>query len=435
MDTKRVAPDPIAVLRGHRASVTASCFHSTKPVLFTGDAEGELRIWDLLRYKTLSSSSPAAGVIAIATIPSFENKILRIEYIHWKVILFNIFSQGRDGTVKCWEFVDGALSRQPLLTVKTNAYHFCKLDLVKNTLCSPQIGESKPTNTYQNEMDTVIVQGINISNENRESSQKSSDIQEGIHEEIYSFSGCSSHHSSMADTASISPLCSVQGRMLMAVAGEETSVVEIWDIDNGEQVEHLQLPYSDSNGKMAASSTKSRGMCMALKAFHPLGEKGFLSILAGYEDGSIAWWDMRNPKLPVTSVRFHSEPVLCLDVDKDCISGVSGAADDKIVFFSLDYDKGMCILNKEISLSHSGISDVSIRGDSRIVVTAGWDHRVRVYDYRRKKPLAILKYHSATVTSVSYSNDCKLFASSSEDGTIALWSLYPPSTTQSNNSL
>ncbi|KAH9318500.1 hypothetical protein KI387_020269, partial [Taxus chinensis] len=152
------------------------------------DAEGELRIWDLARYKTLSSfriHSPAAGVIGIATSPLFENKII---------------SQGRDGTVKCWEFRDGSLSRQPLFTVKTNAYHFCKLGLIKNAKDSPQAGKSSPTYIYQNENHILRVQGVDVSKGNRETAEKTSDAEEENHKVVYTCTDCSSGHPSMVDT-------------------------------------------------------------------------------------------------------------------------------------------------------------------------------------------------------------------------------------------
>uniref|UniRef100_A0A7C9F033 Uncharacterized protein n=1 Tax=Opuntia streptacantha TaxID=393608 RepID=A0A7C9F033_OPUST len=371
MSQKRPPPDPLAVLRGHRASVMDVCFHWSKPLLFSGSTDGELRTWDTIQHRTLSSAwvhSAAHGIIAVASGPSLgEDKII---------------SQGRDGTVKLWDIENGALSREPLVTIKTNSYNFCKLSLVKKP--TVQVKQVEP-----------FASAVRVPEEQPDNSM-------GLNDEAH-----------------------IEGPKHVAVAGAR-SQVEIWDLNTAERC--TTFPQGSLNDMMD-NPTRGRGLCMAVQAFMPSECQGSLNILAGYEDGTVVWWDIRNTGEPLSSVKYHSEPVLSLSIDPSCHGGISSGADDKIMVFSLDYNLSTFIVRKEIGLERPGIAGTSIRPDGKIAATAGWDHRVRIYNYRKGSPLAILRYHNATCNAVSFSTDCKLLASSSEDTTVALWEIYPPRNT------
>ncbi|CAN6166435.1 unnamed protein product [Urochloa humidicola] len=378
---RRPPPDPVAVLRGHRAAVNDACFHPSLPLLFSGAADGELRAWDTASHRTASSvwaHAGTAGVYSVAAGAGLGNKII---------------SQGRDGTCKCWVIEEAGLSRKPLLTIKTSTYHFCKMSLVKSRTHSAKEGSRWPTGDVEPQRVTF--------EENAESHA------------VNTTEGAQEHGEGSTSS----------GQNMMAIAGEESSQVELWDITSARKI--ISLPQS-SSANTKDHPTKQKGLCMAVQAFIPYESAGYVNILSSYEDGSTLWWDIRKPGLPLSSVKYHSESALSIAIDGSCSGGISGGADDKIVIFTLDHQKGAFILRKEIELERPGIAGTAIRPDNKIAATAGWDHRIRVYNYNKGNALAVLKYHSDSCNAVTFSSDCKLMASCSTDTTVALWELYPP---------
>ncbi|ETK89305.1 hypothetical protein, variant [Phytophthora nicotianae CJ01A1] len=156
-----------------------------------------------------------------------------------------------------------------------------------------------------------------------------------------------------------------------------------------------------------------RGMCVSLSLFDSSvvqaedGAGGNMQayIAAGFEGGQLAILDLRaGGKVACeTTVTQGANALLSFDVTRDGRSAICGSSGDEL--------------------------SVCIRGDQRIVATAGWDHRVRVFHLRKLKPLAVLKYHSESVFGLGFSADNALLTSCSKDHKIALWSIYPPSAT------
>lgn len=145
---------------------------------------------------------------------------------------------------------------------------------------------------------------------------------------------------------------------------------------------------------------------------HPL-------VVAGYESGSIALWDLRAPGQPLClHPQPHTEPVLCLGAAPTQDRLFSGSADNLLHSWVLRegrahrergvqggethskegaqsgemhreggvqgmgaHKQGGWVLKQKTShiLPQPGMSDITWRLDGRVVATAGWDAKVGGY--------------------------------------------------------
>lgn len=150
------------------------------------------------------------------------------------------------------------------------------------------------------------------------------------------------------------------------------------------------------------------------------------SLLAGYEDGSVLLWNLSTGKV-LSQLICHQEPVMSLDFDSEKAKGISGSSEKVLSIWSLNEQQNLQV-QKTHRLVNAGISDITIRPDKKILATAGWDHRIRIFGWKKLKPLAVLDYHTATVHSVSFSDhkspSDRLLAAGAKDHRISIWSIY-----------
>ncbi|XP_027628412.1 guanine nucleotide-binding protein subunit beta-like protein 1 isoform X2 [Tupaia chinensis] len=205
-----------------------------------------------------------------------------------------------------------------------------------------------------------------------------------------------------------SVLAGGQSRWMLAVPGKDS------------EVQILEMPSGTSVCTLQPEAGAKLGLPMCLRLWQADCSPHLL-LLAGYEDGSVALWDVSERKV-CSRVACHEEPIMGLDFDSQKARGVSGSAGKALAVWSLDGQQALQVRGTH-QLTNPGISDVTIRADRKILATAGWDHQVRVFHWRTMKPLAVLAFHSATIHCVAFATN-GLLAAGSGDQRISVWSIY-----------
>nr|XP_020661126.1 guanine nucleotide-binding protein subunit beta-like protein 1 [Pogona vitticeps] len=192
-----------------------------------------------------------------------------------------------------------------------------------------------------------------------------------------------------------------------------------------EEVQVLELPSKISVCTLKPGTGAKLGLPLCLKLWQSnVGSSPFL--LAGYEDGSVVLWNLSTGKM-WSRLACHQEPIMSLDFDSEKAKGASGSSEKMLCVWRQNEQQDLELL-QTYQLTNPGIAEVALRQDGKILATAGWDHRVRLFGWKKLKPLAVLDYHGASVHCVAFSDHCqpseRLMAAGSKDHRISVWSIY-----------
>lgn len=169
-------------------------------------------------------------------------------------------------------------------------------------------------------------------------------------------------------------------------------------LDSG-GIDIFQLPNERRVSQLHSDKTTNTGMVMSLAVATGSATRT-INVLAGYEDGQVAVHVLRSSLAAskwerLALIKAHSQPVLSLGLSPNTESFVTSSADAKVVKYPFDPDKLNTIDKplKTTDTKHAGQQGLSIRSDSKIFATAGWNSSVRVYSMKTMKELAVLKWH------------------------------------------
>ena len=194
----------------------------------------------------------------------------------------------------------------------------------------------------------------------------------------------------------------------IAVSSNNESEVDIIDVTNKKKVCKLIPQNNDGTNKY--------GMCMTIRTIK--GNEN--EILIGYENGTIALWDLRKECI-IDSILIYTEMLTCLCCNSSG-HGWSGSVNNQLTQWSVSQKNGFVQL-PSIYLTNAGINSMTLRKDEKILVTAGWDSNLRIFQAKNSKPLAVLTHHKKSIKDVAFSVDNYL-AAGSQDGSISLWDIY-----------
>ena len=146
-------------------------------------------------------------------------------------------------------------------------------------------------------------------------------------------------------------------------------------------------------------------MIMALGMVH--ATPGNLTIAAGYESGHalVFQYSATSEQWSVVyTAQAHTQPILSLAIDCAHEAFFTSSADAAIAKHPL-FPNPLLPTAEPLTVlqtKHAGQQGLTLRSDGKLLATAGWDARVRVYSAASMQELAVLKWHKEGCYAVAF---------------------------------
>ena len=384
--TPRAPPEPEFVLRGHSHAVTALRFLDEQR-LVSGDVGGHCLLWNLATRRPVQNW--AAAPLGVLELHAHAGGLL---------------TQTRDGRIRLWDLENLA---EPTTTLATNSFFFARCATVghgEDYAAPPIISTSQPR-PPRTKAESGI--GAQLASEDEE--------EEGTPPPAKRWCDPPGH-----------------ARHLVLAPTEPPEATLLWDTRQSQPALKL-APDAGDRTLVRKGDASVLGNAMAMRLWLPQSQPSSKPPLAlvGHENGRILAWDLAMPVPQIcakTPQNAFKSPNVALDVNDDGTLLFAGGVEATAKAFRVEPGllkphgslEVTCASINELD-QHPGVGQLALRGDGKVIASAGWDYRVRLFSAKSLKRLAVLRYHDASVNALDWSND--LLATGSKDTKVAVWRL------------
>ncbi|MCX7665212.1 MAG: hypothetical protein N2112_06680 [Gemmataceae bacterium] len=245
-------------------------------------------------------------------------------------------------------------------------------------------------------------------------------------------------------TAAITKVAfSPKGDILASASGD--SLVKLWDVKTGALIRDLKaatkpvmaIAFSDDgNFLLTGGIDKKARLYDVTKETPPIEfpenrsaistvtlRKGGKFAVVGSADGQIRCYDLTAaPKESGTPIVAHTLGVYCVLFDPDGKRLATSGGDGSVKIWTVP-PMGTPSLEFELKPSNKPTASVQFSADGRLLVCAGSDAIIRIFDLNDKKEIRSLRGHSDWVSSVAFNNSGSNILSCSVDKTVKLWEI------------